>query len=54
MESLANQYNIDGTVNPLVIGICILLILHKGSEKARGFDPGMNQADGMFKYTYFK
>lgn len=27
MESLANQYNIDGTVNPLVIGICILLIL---------------------------
>ena len=28
--------------------------LHKGSEKARGFNPGMNQADGMFKYTYFK
>lgn len=27
MESLANQYNIDGAVNPLVIGICILLIL---------------------------
>ena len=27
MESLANQYNIDGTVKPLVIGICILLIL---------------------------
>lgn len=27
MESLVNQYNIDGTVNPLVIGICILLIL---------------------------
>ena len=24
------------------------------SEKARGFNPGMNQANGMFKYTYFK
>lgn len=27
MESLANQYNIDSTVNPLTIGICVLLFL---------------------------
>ena len=35
-------------------GLTAVLGLHKGSEKARGFNPGMNQADGMFKYTYFK
>lgn len=26
--------------------------LHKGTEKARGFHPGMNRADNIFKYTY--
>ena len=28
--------------------------LHKGTEKARGFNPGMNRADNIFKYTYSK
>lgn len=28
--------------------VCPEFPLHRGSEKARGFNPGMNQADDMF------